>query len=68
MTFDYSKGEYTYMEWKLYDEHGLFIQDVNCQYDSLDIAQFDNDAIVVKVNFKNKEAHIIERNEPQMET
>lgn len=48
------------MDWKLFDIEGNFIQEVNCQYDSLDIALFDNNAVRVEVNFQNKEAYILE--------
>ena len=51
------------MEWKLFDQHGNFIQEVNCQYDSLDIALYDNNATRVEVNFIKKEAYIIEKDD-----
>lgn len=49
------------MDWKLYDMEGNFIQEVNCQYDSLDIALFDHDATEVRVDFKEKKAYILEK-------
>lgn len=51
------------VDWKLYDTSGEFIQDVNCQYDSLDIALFDNKAVRVEVDFQKKEAYILEKGE-----
>lgn len=49
------------MDWKLYDKDGSFLQEVNCQYDSLDIACFDHNAIEVRVDFLEKKAYIIEK-------
>jgi len=49
------------MNWKLYDENGSFLQEVNCQYDSLDFAHFEYNAIEVKVDFKNKKSYIIKK-------
>ena len=49
------------LDWKLYDKNGIFIQEVNCQYDSLDIALFDHDAKKVEVDFIEKKAYILEK-------
>jgi len=48
------------LEWKLFDKRNKLIQKVNCQYDSLDIANWDNDAVKVVVDFKNKCTYILE--------
>lgn len=48
------------MDWKLYDKNNQFIQEVNCQYDSLDLAVMLRDAKKVIVDFNKKETHIIE--------
>lgn len=55
------------MEWKLFDRDKNFIQEVNCQYDSLDIATFDNNATQVLVNFEKKEAYIIATKDDDIE-
>lgn len=47
------------MEWKLYDKEGNFLQEVNCQYDSLDLATMMYNASEVKVDFKSKIAKIV---------
>lgn len=47
------------MEWKLYDKNGEFIQEVNCQYDSLDLAVMFHGATKIEVDFDKKEAKII---------
>ncbi|MGM1044849.1 MAG: hypothetical protein ACQEXX_01745 [Bacillota bacterium] len=47
------------MEWKLYNQKGKYLQDVNCQYDSLDLAIMEHNAEKVEVDFKNKTARII---------
>ena len=49
------------MEWKLFDENGDFLQEVNCQYDSLDIAVMFFGAEAVEVDFEKKEAKIIKK-------
>lgn len=49
------------MDWKLFDEDNVFLQEVNCQYDSLDLASMEHDAERVEVDFKNKIARIIKR-------
>ncbi len=51
------------MDWKLYDENGKFLQEVNCQYDSLDIALFEYQATKVNIDFDKKEATILEKGE-----
>lgn len=51
------------MEWKLYDINDNFLQEVNCQYDSLDIADLFYDAEQVLIDFKHKKAQIIKRKE-----
>ena len=47
------------MEWKLYDQNNNFIQYVNCQYDSLDVAHWDLKAERVIIDFPNKSAHLV---------
>ncbi|MBD8839453.1 hypothetical protein IFU39_16695 [Paenibacillus sp. CFBP 13594] len=49
------------MDWKLFNENDEFLQEVNCQYDSLDLATMEHDAERVEVDFKNKTARIIKR-------
>lgn len=49
------------MDWKLFNESGELISEVNCQYDSLDISEWVHDAIEVKVDFINKSTYIIKR-------
>jgi hypothetical protein len=48
------------IEWKLFDRDGSLIQEVNCQYDSLDLAVMLRNAKKVEVDFEKKEARIIE--------
>lgn len=48
------------MEWKLYKSNGEFIQEVNCQYDALDIAVMLEDAKKVEIDFEKKEAKIVD--------
>lgn len=48
-----------FMDWKLLNKDGEFIQEVNCQYDALDIATMMEDAKKVEVDFEKKEARII---------
>lgn len=47
------------MDWKLYDKDGNFLQEVNCQYDSLDLATMLYGATKVEVDFEKSEARII---------
>lgn len=47
------------MEWKLFDTDGNFIQEVNCEYDACDISQWEHGAVLLSLDFKSKEAHII---------
>lgn len=49
------------MEWKLYDDKGNFLQDVNCQYDACDVARWDYNAVYLHLDFAEKAAHIITR-------
>lgn len=51
-----------YLDWKLYDDKDVFLQEVNCQYDSLDMAVMQHDAVKVEVNFESKTAKIIKYN------
>ncbi|MFI2856921.1 hypothetical protein ACH6EH_07245 [Paenibacillus sp. JSM ZJ436] len=51
------------MDWKLYDDQGKYLQDVNCQYDSLDLATLEHNAEKVEVDFKSKSARIVKYNE-----
>jgi hypothetical protein len=46
------------MDWKLYDSNGEFLQEVNCQYDALDLATLLYEAVEVEVDFINKKAII----------
>ncbi|MFB5758973.1 hypothetical protein [Paenibacillus medicaginis] len=46
------------MEWKLIDEEGNFLQEVNCQYDASDIAIMIYNATRVELDFEKKEANI----------
>lgn len=48
------------MEWKLIDKDGVFLQEVNCQYDACDLATMMYDASVIEINFHNKTATIKE--------
>lgn len=47
------------MDWKLFDDKNEFLQEVNCQYDSLDLATMEHNAETVEVDFKTKTARII---------
>lgn len=47
------------LEWKLYDQNGDYLQEVNCQYDSLDLATMEHNAEKVEVDFSSKTARII---------
>lgn len=47
------------MDWKLYDQNGDYLQEVNCQYDSLDLATMEHNAEKVEVDFKTKTAKIV---------
>ena len=47
------------MDWKLFDDKNEFLQEVNCQYDSLDLATMEHNAATVEVDFKNKTARIV---------
>lgn len=49
------------MEWKLYDEAGEFLQEVNCEYDSCDISRWEHGAVELRLDFKAKKAFIIRR-------
>ena len=51
------------MDWKLYDEDGKFLQEVNCQYDASDIATMMYDAKKVELNFVTQEAFIVDYDE-----
>lgn len=50
------------MDWKLLDENGNVLQDVNCQYDACDISQWDYNVESLKIDFNSKTATIIKRN------
>lgn len=47
------------MEWKIYDKDGNFLQEVNCQYDAIDIAIMMYNAKIIQLDFDKKEAKII---------
>lgn len=47
------------MDWKLFDQKGNFLQEVNCQYDASDIATMLYDAKQVLLDFEKQEAKII---------
>ncbi|MEC4565370.1 hypothetical protein L8C07_05385 [Paenibacillus sp. CMAA1739] len=47
------------MEWKLLNKEGVFLQEVNCQYDSLDLAVMLHGACRVVVDFDKKESQIL---------
>ncbi|WP_179125850.1 hypothetical protein [Rossellomorea marisflavi] len=49
------------MKWVLYDIDGAFLQQVNCEYDSCDIAQWEHGATDLHLDFHRKEARIITR-------
>lgn len=49
------------MDWKLFDEKGTFLQEVNCEYDSCDLARWEHGATALRLDFAKKEAYIIER-------
>lgn len=51
------------MEWKLYDQEGNLLQDVNCQYDSCDISRWDYNAKRIIIDFSKKTTHIIEKDD-----
>ncbi|MCM3257060.1 hypothetical protein M3664_04595 [Paenibacillus lautus] len=46
------------MDWKLFDSNGEFIQEVNCQYDALDLAVLIEEATIIIVDFNKKEARV----------
>lgn len=46
------------MDWKLYDKSGNFLQEVNCQYDALDLATMLYGAEIILVDFEKKSAKI----------
>lgn len=48
------------MDWKLFDQQGEFLQEVNCQYDASDIATMMYEAKAIILNFDTQEAHIVE--------
>jgi hypothetical protein len=47
------------MDWKLIDKDGIFLQEVNCQYDALDLAVMLYAATIINVDFGQKEAKIV---------
>lgn len=49
------------MDWKLYDEDGNFLQEVNCQYDSCDLANWNYNAEQIIIDFKTKTTKIIKK-------
>lgn len=49
------------MDWKLYDSHGKFLKEVNCEYDACDISRWEFDAGELRLDFGKKEAHIVEQ-------
>lgn len=49
------------MDWKLHDINEGYLQDVNCQYDSLDLADMLYNAEQVLIDFKHKKAIIIKK-------
>lgn len=51
------------LEWKLYDEKGNLLQNVNCQYDSLDLSEMMFNADEVRIVFSEKKAYILKRKE-----
>lgn len=53
------KGVDGIVEWKLLDSQGEFLQEVNCQYDSLDIAVMLYGAEKVEVDLKTKVSKIL---------
>lgn len=48
------------MDWKLLDKDGVFLQEVNCQYDACDLAVMLYNASVIEINFDEKTATIKE--------
>lgn len=51
------------IDWKILDENGLLLEEVNCQYDALDIAVMFYNAIVIEIDFDKEEARILKRKE-----
>lgn len=49
------------MDWKLFDQNGDFLQEVNCQYDACDIATMMYEAIEVRLDFDKMEAYILNK-------
>lgn len=47
------------MDWKLISINGECVTEVNCQYDSLDLAVLMENAIKVIVDFDKKETTVI---------
>lgn len=48
------------VEWKLYDKDGNFVQEVNCQYDGIDLAVMLCAAVRIEIDMTNKTARVVE--------
>lgn len=49
------------MDWKLFDEKGEFLQEVNCEYDSCDLSRWEYGASEIRLDFENKQAFILKK-------
>lgn len=49
------------IDWKLLDQDGKMLQEVNCQYDSCDISLWDYNAKRIIIDFSTKTTQIIEK-------
>lgn len=48
------------MDWKLFDKDGNFLQEVNCQYDALDMSTMFHSGVKVLIDFEKESAYIVE--------
>lgn len=53
------------LDWKLFDNYGNFLKEVNCQYDSCDISKYEFNAKSIRIDFSKQEAYIIEYEDNQ---